>query len=275
MYKYKVKILLALSFCFLFFFYISQFDFVKANDDEKTLQEAYELFIQNVENIEILEYAKDKWGDDDIMVQYEYYNQLEALNWIEQQSNSEEILREGREEFGDDYTLMKYQHEREVATIEAIDGFVVTVFLAILLFNFLFLLFFIKDILKRKERLILWIPFFLFAAPIASIFYRTFRKPQDGEVVKESKIHNFAKNFLVLWPISIISAFIFFFSALLIIDWFGGQNVDIQFIGEALFWFGSIFACVVIPTVVIFPVMIATLIMFLTKPTLKGDNRVK
>ncbi len=254
---------------FLSFF---SFNPVNANDDEQAFQEAYESFIQSADNFEILEYAEDKWGDDQVMVQYEYYNQLEALNWIEQQPNSEEILREGGEEFGDDYSLMKYQYEREVVADEAVAEFIGFLFLTIVLFNFLFLLFFIKDILNRKERLLLWIPSFLVCAPVVSIFYRTFRKPKESEKVVGTHIHNFAKNFLILWPISMIAAFIFFISAVLMIDWFGGQDVDSQFIGEALFWFGGIFACTVLPVIVIFPAMIAALIMFLTKPTSKGDN---
>jgi hypothetical protein len=106
---------------------------------------------------------------------------------------------------------------------------------------------------------------FLLFAPLAMVFYKSFRKPKKGEVIKERRLHNLAKNFMVLWPIYIVVAFVFFFTAMLIKDSIGGPNIDFQYVGEALFWFGGMFACIFVPLFVVFPVLIALVVMLSTK----------
>jgi hypothetical protein len=58
--------------------------------------------------------AKQEWGHDYEMVQYEYENQLEAYKWIMAQTEYPDIMNSAKQEWGDDYEMVKYEYENQV-----------------------------------------------------------------------------------------------------------------------------------------------------------------
>jgi hypothetical protein len=48
------------------------------------------------------------------MVLYEYENQLEAYKWIMAQTEYPDIMNSAKQEWGDDYEMVKYEYENQV-----------------------------------------------------------------------------------------------------------------------------------------------------------------
>lgn len=127
--------------------------------------------------------------------------------------------------------------------------------------NLLFLLFFIRDIYNNKDQVFIWIFLFLIFAPLGVIFYRS-QKEKNGI---SNNAYNISKNFIIFWPIYIIISSILLFTTLIIQDAYSGQNVDFSFVAEGFFWFGGIFACLGFPVLIIFPIIIASIVMLFTR----------
>ncbi len=68
----------------------------------------------------ILKRAKQKWNNDYEMVKHEYKKQVEAYEWINQQTAHPEIMTRAKQKWGDNYEMVKYEYEKQVKAYEAL-----------------------------------------------------------------------------------------------------------------------------------------------------------
>ena len=76
--------------------------------------EAYDWVMAKTEYPDIMNKAKQEWGNDYKMVKYEYEGQVEAYEWIEAQTEYPNIMSNAKQEWGDDYKMVKYEYNKQV-----------------------------------------------------------------------------------------------------------------------------------------------------------------
>ena len=54
------------------------------------------------------------------MVKYEYENQVEAYEWIMHQTAYPDIMERAKQEWGEDYEMVKYEYENQVEAYKAL-----------------------------------------------------------------------------------------------------------------------------------------------------------
>ena len=86
--------------------------------DAEAQTDAKKWLEENAQNKVILENAKKEMGDDYVLVQYEYQQQLANFEWIDQQTAYPDIMKKAKKEWGDDYEMVRDMYEEEVAKKE-------------------------------------------------------------------------------------------------------------------------------------------------------------
>jgi hypothetical protein len=58
--------------------------------------------------------AEEDWGTDYSMVKYSYDNQMEAYDWLVQQTEHKDIMQDAIDDWGDDYEMVQYTYNNQV-----------------------------------------------------------------------------------------------------------------------------------------------------------------
>ncbi len=140
----------------------------------------------------------------------------------------------------------------------------------ILFFSTIYLLFYIKDIINRKENIFLWGLIIILTGPIGLTFYLSDRKLIEGEERKEKRICRLAKNFIPSWTKYILLGSILAFLMMTIYDSLtfdltSGFTSRLDYILESLFWMVIMLVIVIIPFLIIIPISIAYIIKIITE----------
>lgn len=70
---------------------------------------------ESVEVIQVIKKnAREKWGNDEEMYDYEVKNQTAAYNWYKSENKYPDILKNAKAEWQDDYEMVKYNYENQV-----------------------------------------------------------------------------------------------------------------------------------------------------------------
>ncbi len=140
----------------------------------------------------------------------------------------------------------------------------------LLLFSTLFFLFYLKDIIKRKESVLFWGVAIILTGPFGLTFYLSDRKPKEGEKREERRICRLAKNFIPSWTKyvllgSILSFLMLIIHDLLTLDLASGFTSRLDYVLESLFWMVVALIIVIIPLLIIIPISIAYIIKIITE----------
>ncbi len=79
-------------------------------EEELTKEEILELLKEN---------ADKKWKDDPARAKLEYDNQVEALNWVEEQTEYPDLMEKAKKTWSHDYMMVKWEYEKEVKAYES------------------------------------------------------------------------------------------------------------------------------------------------------------
>lgn len=159
--------------------------------------------------------------------------------------------------FGEEYVASRELNSLVLIAIVLISS--------ILILNFIIFWFYYRDMKRRGERCSSWVLKFLFLGPLAVMWYRTYRKPADGEVIRGSRLHNLAKNFSVNWSIYLLLLPIIF----TVLFMFAKGPGFMLLSGLALlieFKTGFMFLMIYVFLVWLAPVVISVIIMLVTIP---------
>lgn len=84
--------------------------------DDQAQTDAKKWLEENAQNKVILENAKKEMGDDYVLAQYEYEQQLANFEWVEAQTAHPEIMKKAKKEWGSDYEMVRYMYEEGINT---------------------------------------------------------------------------------------------------------------------------------------------------------------
>ncbi len=120
------------------------------------------------------------------------------------------------------------------------------------------------DMKRRNERYRSWVLRFLFLGPLAVTWYRTYRKPADGGIIRGSRLHNLAKNFAINWGIYLLLLPILFIVLFMFVKGPGfmllaGLALLIEFKTGVLLLIIYIFLVWLAPTVISVIIMLVTM----------------
>jgi len=79
---------------------------------------AYNWYVLENSYPNILKNAKDKWGNNFVMVKYEYEEQVSAYEWLERYDNYPSILKNAKNKWGNNYVMVNYEYEEQVSAYE-------------------------------------------------------------------------------------------------------------------------------------------------------------
>lgn len=79
---------------------------------------AYNWYISEDSYPNILKTAKVKWGNNFVMVKYEYEEQLSAYEWLERYTDYPSILESAKHKWGNNYVMVNYEYEEQVSAYE-------------------------------------------------------------------------------------------------------------------------------------------------------------
>ena len=79
---------------------------------------AYNWYIKENSYPNILKTAKVKWGNNFVMVKYEYEEQLSAYEWLERYTDYPSILESAKHKWGNNYVMVNYEYEEQVSAYE-------------------------------------------------------------------------------------------------------------------------------------------------------------
>ncbi len=235
--------------------------------------EAYDWLVENAKNEEILLYALEKWEDNYVMVKYSYERQEEAYEWLQKETDFDEVMATVAEDPGyddkRDYDLIKLVYEKD-AEAPSIIRLYLFEWISLLVFNFLFFLFFLKDIVSGKCSVWKWFLAIVLAGPLGVVSYLTFRTPKE-EGKERNTGYRLSRYFLIWWNIYLSALFPFIILLSLIVSLFD-PFTDFEHIGEFIFWLIVIFAVFVIPVLMILPSTVAYILMHATKKESQRDT---
>jgi len=79
---------------------------------------AYNWYASEINYPNILKTAKVKWGNNFVMVKYEYEEQLSAYEWLERYTDYPSILESAKHKWGNNYVMVNYEYEEQVSAYE-------------------------------------------------------------------------------------------------------------------------------------------------------------
>lgn len=79
---------------------------------------AYNWYASEDSYPNILKRAKDKWGNNFVMVKYEYGEQVSAYEWLGRYTNYPSILESAKNKWGNNYVMVNYEYEEQVSAYE-------------------------------------------------------------------------------------------------------------------------------------------------------------
>jgi hypothetical protein len=79
---------------------------------------AYNWYIKENSYPNILKTAKVKWGNNFVMVKYEYEEQLSAYEWLERYTDYPSILESAKHKWGNNFVMVNYEYEEQVSAYE-------------------------------------------------------------------------------------------------------------------------------------------------------------
>ena len=79
---------------------------------------AYNWYIKEDSYPNILKTAKVKWGNNFVMVKYEYEEQLSAYEWLERYTDYPSILESAKHKWGNNFVMVNYEYEEQVSAYE-------------------------------------------------------------------------------------------------------------------------------------------------------------
>ena len=88
------------------------------NYEVKQQTTAYNWYIKEDRYPNILKTAKVKWGNNFVMVKYEYEEQLSAYKWLERYTDYPSILESAKHKWGNNYVMVNYEYEEQVSAYE-------------------------------------------------------------------------------------------------------------------------------------------------------------
>lgn len=91
---------------------------VMVNYEVEQQTTAYNWYISEDSYPNILKGAKNKWGNNYVMVKYEYKEQVSAYEWLERYTNYPSILESAKNKWGNNYVMVNYEYEEQVSAYE-------------------------------------------------------------------------------------------------------------------------------------------------------------
>ena len=65
-------------------------------------------------------YALNKWGEEYDMVRYEIDKQIEAYDWVVQQTRYPDIMQRAKQKWGNEYDMVQYEYQKQVEAYESL-----------------------------------------------------------------------------------------------------------------------------------------------------------
>jgi hypothetical protein len=205
--------------------------------------------------------------------------QIESYQWLLENNH---ITGEPNWE-DNDYYKMKLRQEKEYNIMRNNLSLIFEVLGYLAFLSFLQFLIYLKDMIKRNEKIFFWGIIFLVSGPIGLTFYLSYRKLKKEETREGKRLYHLSKNFILPWVTYILGGSILIVLITICIFFLVSAGVDINSGGidtfdhllELFFWIGLILAVFVIPVKIIIPVVFALIIMFLTKGNKKEKEETK